>query len=140
MTNENRNNTNDRTEKKFNPNEFRAKLFLDDDIDDTIKNDIIDTITNNRFNKISVPVSTYRSVIDPDADSDDTRTTTIGYIRRYNPKTKTFTIIIFDKFISAMASIDEMVIEPLFTIYKNRFGTITKFIVGEMPNVCDDSE
>ena len=128
-------------EPRVNPNEIKASLCLPADLNENIANEIIDTINNTKFNKISIPLSTYRWIIDgvKEGSEPDTRSTTIGYIRNYNAETKEFTLIVFTGFIDKVKSLGDIAIEVQFTEYKERLGTITKLNV--IPVIKDtDSE
>lgn len=125
--------------KKVNPNEITIPLYLPADLDENIINEIIDVLESTKFNKISVPLGTYRYLIDSNANADDDRISTIGYIRNYNKETKEFTVITFGRFAELLKEKNCTVIELMFTIYKDSLGTITKFnfVPSVSPSVDD---
>lgn len=120
---------------KVNPNEIKASLFLPANLNENIKNEILDVLATTKFNKISIPLGTYRFMIDSNISEDDNRICTIGYIRNYNADTKEFTVVIFSKFIDLVKGNSNVAIELQFTEYKENLGTITKFNI--IPVIVD---
>lgn len=123
---------------KVNPNEIKAPLYLSANLSEDIINEITDVLTNTRFNKISIPLSTYRCLVDSNVDADDNRVCTIGYIRNYNAETKEFTVVVFSNFIDIIKEQGDIALELQFTKYKEGLGTITKFII--VPVYNEESE
>lgn len=124
------NNFNDRKvakQPRVNPNEVKAPLYLPADLDKNILTEINDVLNETKFNKISIPIGTYRCLIESNVDCDDNRVRTIGYIKKYNPETKEFTIVIFENLIEKIKEQGDIAVELQFTKYKNTLGTITKF-------------
>lgn len=121
---------------KVNPNEIKVPLFLSADLDDNLVDEILDVLSNTRFNKISIPLGTYRSLIDSNVDMDDNRISTIGYIRDYDAETSVFTVIIFNNFIDLIKKFDNPAVNLMMNIRNNNsLGSITKFnIVPEIDN------
>lgn len=138
---EHNNNFNERNkvakQPKVNPNELKAPLFLPADLNENIVSEILDVLEKNRFNKISIPVGTYRNLIESNIDADDTRVCTIGYVRGYNAETEEFTVIVFSKFIDLIKSHGDIAMELQFTEYKEKLGTITKFNI--VPAVYEEN-
>lgn len=112
---------------KVNPNEFKAPLFLPASLDENVVREIIEVLSTTKFNKISIPLGTYRYNTDTTVDVNDTRVCTIGYIRNYNQETEEFTVSVFSKFTDLVKSFNDAAIELQFTMYKEKLGTITKF-------------
>lgn len=112
---------------KVNPNEIKAPLYLPADLNENIVNEITTVLTETKFNKISIPLGTYRCMIDNNVDADDTRVCTIGYIRKYNAETKEFTLTLFNNFVDLIKSMGDVVVELQFTTFKEALGSITKF-------------
>lgn len=122
---------------KVNPNEIKAPLYLPADLNENIVNEIPDVLTGTRFNKISIPLNIRKCFLDYNVDENDTRTSTIGYIRRYNAETREFTVVIFSNFIDAVKEYANVAVEPQFTTYKDGLGTITKLTM--VPVVYEDA-
>ena len=112
---------------KANPNEFKVVLHLSEEANENINNEIIDVLANTRFDKISIPVGTYRNLAEECSDADDNRVCTIGYIRNYDANTKEFTLIIFDKFTKKIKDLGDIVMGVSYTSFKDSLRTITKF-------------
>lgn len=114
-------------EHKVNPNEIKASLCLPADLNENIVNEILDVLSKAKFNKISVPLNTYRWMTENTADKTDTRVSTIGYIRYYNAETREFSLVVFPSFIDMVKSLGDVAVELQFTEFKEKLGTITKF-------------
>ena len=112
---------------RVNPNEIKAPLYLPADLNENIVNEITTVLTETKFNKISIPLGTYRCIIDSNVDADDARVCTIGYIRKYDAETKEFTLTLFNKFTDLIKSQGDVVVELQFTTFKEALGSITKF-------------
>lgn len=123
--NNNRNKVN--MQSKVNPNEIKVPLYLPADLNKNIINEIIDVINTTKFDKISIPLGTYRCLIDSNADANDNRISTIGYIRKYDTETEMFTVVIFNNFIDLFKSKSDNAITLQYNSYKDHLGTITKF-------------
>lgn len=123
---------------KVNPNEFKAQLFLPASLSESIKTEILDVLAKTKFNKISIPVGTYRYLIESNIDADDARVCTIGYIRGYNAETEEFTLVVFSKFTDIIKSLGDIAIDLQFTQYKEKLGTITKFNI--LPVLYDEED
>lgn len=121
---------------KVNPNEIKVPLYLPADLDENIINEINNVLTTTKFDKISIPLGTYRCLIDSNVDADDARVSTIGYIRKYDAETEMFTVVIFSNFIDFFKAQSDNVVTLQFNSHKDHLRTITKFII--VPVVCDD--
>lgn len=121
-------NNND-TRKRTRPNNvFEVPLY--DEMAEETEKAVLDILAKTPFNKISVPVSIYKSRVDPNTPCDDTRVITAGYVKKYDPETKKFTIVIFNRLCEIVAAIDNPVMDIAHTEYNGNFGTITKLIVA----------
>ena len=132
-------------EKKVNPNQIKAVVAFDEGTPDAVAEEILDVLKKTMFNKLSYPIGTYRSLIDNTVPEDDTRITTIGYVRNYDAENEEFTVILFPKFTDIIKDMGEIGIQVLHTINKRTegLGSITKFnIVPCMTvaanEVCDE--
>jgi hypothetical protein len=114
------------TTKQHKVNELKAQLYLPADLNESIAFEIIDVLNNTRFNKISIPLNMSKRLIDS-KDANDTRVTTIGYIRDYDPETEMFTVIVFDNFIESVNSLGDIAMDITFVTYKDKLRNITKF-------------
>ena len=130
----------DKTKKqpKINPNEFKLPLYLSADLSEKVTNEIIDVLSNTKFDKVSIPLSTYKTLMDSNVDETDTRVCTIGYIRKYDSESKCFTVIVFNNFVDLIKEFGDSAIVLQFTTHKENLGTITRFNV--CPVLYDDSE
>lgn len=123
---------------RVNPNELKASLSINKTINEDMYNEILDVLSNTRFDKISIPVGILKSFIDPNVDADDSRIVTIGYIRNYNAETKEFKLIIFNAFLDQIKNLaGDFSVDALFTETRdNTLGTITKFTIYPTKDVA----
>lgn len=123
---------------KVNPNEIKALLYLPEDITDTIREQILGVLESCKFNKISIPLGTYRCLIDSSVSENDSRVTTIGYIRKYDAEAQEFSVVIFNKFIDLIKANEHNAIELTYNTYGENLGTILKFNI--IPVEYEDEE
>lgn len=109
-------------------------LSVQEGTSEEIINEIIDVLKGTRFNKISVPLTSYRYIYDDSIAKDDTRVNTIGYIKKFNATDKTFTVVVFTNnanVITKKYDKDKLMIEAVFTKYKEKqLGVITKLVLA----------
>lgn len=107
--------------------ELFIELLIEEDTEDILE-EVYETLAITPFDKISVPVSTYKSYIDDSMDPNNNKTITVGYIRSYDDRDEVFNIVLFDKY-KELAN-NELHIEPFYnTIYEDgitKLGTIIK--------------
>ena len=77
--------------------ELFIELLIEEDTEDILE-EVYETLAITPFDKISVPVSTYKSYIDDSIDPNDNKTITVGYIRSYDDRDEVFNIVLFDKY------------------------------------------
>ena len=133
-------------EKKVNPNEIKAVVAFNEGVAEKVAEEILNVLKKTMFNKLSYPIGTYRSYVDDSVDNDDTRITTIGYVRNYDAENEEFTIILFPKFTDIIKDMGEIGVEVLHTINKRTegLGSITRFNIVPCISVdtsegCDES-
>lgn len=108
-------------------------LSVQEGTSEEVINEIVDVLKGTRFNKISVPLTSYRHLYDDSIAKDDTRISTIGYIKKFNATDKTFTVVLFTnnaKIITEKYDKEKLMIEAVFTQYKEKLGVITKLILA----------
>lgn len=115
-----------RNQPESNPNEVKTKLLISSDFNEGVKEEILDVLANTKFNKISVPLGTYRYLVENVAEGDN-RIVTVGYIKKYNADKQEFTVILFNNMCSKIKEMGDLAIELLCTMFAGRLGTITKF-------------
>ena len=98
---------------------------------DNIKNEIIDVLKNTPFNKISIPVASYKNIVNPE-DADNTKNLTVGFIKSFNEEDYKFKVVVFNKFKEAINKLEDSVIEITYTERTDKsgnvsLGTIIKF-------------
>ena len=125
---------------KTNPNEIKAPLFINKVIDENMYTEILEVLESTKFNKVSIPIGMFKSLIDSNVDADDSRVTTVGYIRNYNAETKEFSVIIFKGYAELIKKYNKYAADLLFTEHpKGGLGTITKFIIYPAEKLTDDN-
>lgn len=114
-------------ERKNKP--IEVELSIPSDTESEIRDSIIEVLSKTRFDKISFPLSSYRNLFDENLDSDDPRTMTVGYIKRFNSKTNKFSVVIYNGVRDTVDTFGDLLITPVFTQYDGKFGTIIKLII-----------
>lgn len=109
-------------------------------VSNDICNEIMDVIETTKFDKISIPLSSYRRYYDSRIDEKDTKIFVIGYIRKFNKEDNTFTVVIFNNNTKTVTEFANPEITVGFTQFKDKLGTITKFIIAPGVEIDDDSE
>lgn len=134
MPNFNKNDKNNNRDRKKN-NNVEIPVYFPDDMNDDIYNEIIDVLNSTKFNNISIPFSIYRTLIDDSIDSDDTRVSNAGFIKRwkYDPKPGYFVISIFNSLKETIAKLENPVFIIHYTEYDGKLGTITKIVLSKKP-------
>lgn len=121
---------------------LKVPFTMPADLTNDIHNEIMDIIETTKFDKVSVPVSSYRRFYDNRIDASDNRTSVIGYIKSFNKEDNTFTVVIYSNNAKITSDFANPEITIAFTIYKDEFGAITKFIIAPTTSEkdIDDSE
>lgn len=109
-------------------------------VSNDICNEIMDVIETTKFDKISIPLSSYRRYYDSRIDEKDTKIFVIGYIRKFNKEDNTFTVVIFNNNTKTVTEFANPEITVGFTQFKDKLGAITKFIIAPGVEVDDDSD
>lgn len=109
-------------------------------VSNDICNEIMDVIETTKFDKISIPLSSYRRYYDSRIDEKDTKIFVIGYIRKFNKEDNTFTVVIFNNNTKTVTEFANPEITVGFTQFKDKLGTITKFIIAPGVEIDDESE
>ena len=114
-------------------NHLKLNFVLPEDISENAKNELLEVLKGTKFNRISIPVSTYRYYVDKNVNSDDNRVVTIGYIKNYNAEKGEFTVVVFNNNCEAICEFANPALEIVFSEYNGKLGCITKFNVIDMP-------
>lgn len=110
-------------------NVITAPLSLSPSITDELREEIMKVIKSTKFNKISIPLGAYRSLIDEKADSTDTRVVTVGYIKKYDEEYGMFHVVVFGNSKEIISSLSNLCIKVVYTEYNGKLGVITKIII-----------
>lgn len=110
---------------------FTGELVFEEGTSVEIENEVKEVLAETKFDKISIPLNTYRRLLSEDGgDSEDTKITTIGYIKNYNPETEKFTVVIFNTFKDIIKSWEDLRVQERHTITKEgTLKTIIKFLL-----------
>lgn len=125
--------------KQYQNNTIEVPLCLEGDISEDLYGEILSVIAGTKFTKISIPVNTYRKYVVEGFKDDDTRVSTIGYVKKFNPKTNKFVVVIFNNSVDAINKLQNPAMELVFTQYKGKLGTITKFNIIPTDSVVESS-
>lgn len=120
--------------KKKTNNNKRYNTFSIDffkETSDEIKDEIIEVLKNTQFNKISIPVASYKNIVNPE-DADNTKNLSVGFIKSFNVNNNKLKVVIFNKFKPAINKLDNAIIEITYTEKTDKsnnvsLGTIIKF-------------
>ena len=124
--------------KKVQQSYLKVGFVVPEGTTDEVMEDIFEVLKKTPFNKISVPVGTYRYLIDDSIAEDDNRVITVGYIKRYDPEIRVFDIAIFNANKQTIEAFDNKALELVFTEYNNKLGTITKFNIVSLPDDVEE--
>lgn len=105
-----------------NKNVIFVECVIDDNIEKEIRDDVIDTIVNTRFNKISIPVNMYRAKL---SEEQDDRLYVVGYIANYNKDNNLFRVVLYNGYSEKIKGFKDL----YMTVTYNKNGVITKFIL-----------
>lgn len=89
-----------------------------------IKDEIIEVFKNTQFNKISIPVASFKCIVNPE-ETDDTKNLTVGFVKSFNPETNKFKVVIFNKFKEAINNLEDSAIEITYTEKTDKSGNVS---------------
>lgn len=115
--------------KRVPDNVFEAPLLVESTTDNTYE-EVLEILSSTKFEKISIPLNAYKSKLD-DTNPDDTKITTIGYIKSFDKTKDTFTFVVFNAFKDKVKEWTNASVEAKYTVNKDKsLKTIIKFILG----------
>lgn len=132
-----------KTNKKQQQTYFKVGVAIPEGTSDKVVDEILDVLARTPFNNVSVPVSTYRYLIEDNIADDDNRVITVGYIKSFDYENQQFNIVIFGNHKQIIEEFPNPALELVFTEYNNKLGVITKFNVVPLEddeNVADVNE
>ena len=132
----NRNNVKKQSTK---PQNLKLTLALPDGTSENVINDILEVLSQERFDKISHPVGTYRYLLDNTVPKDDTRIITVGYIKSYDPEKEEFTVVIYSQNRDLIYGFKDPGLEIVFNTFEDALSVITKFNVIPLFSEEEDS-
>ena len=103
-------------------NTFDIKFFKE--TSNNVKDEIIEVFKNTQFNKISIPVASFKSIVNPE-DTDDNKNLTVGFVKSFNPETNKFKVVIFNKFKEAINKLEDSAIEITYTEKTDKSGNVS---------------
>ena len=118
-----------KTNKKQQQTYFKVGVAIPEGTSDKVVDEILDVLARTPFNNVSVPVSTYRYLIEDNIADDDNRVITVGYIKSFDYENQQFNIVIFGNHKQIIEEFPNPALELVFTEYNNKLGVITKFNV-----------
>lgn len=127
--------------KKAQQTYLKCGIIVPEGTSDAVMDEIFDVLRKTPFNKVSIPVGTYRYLIDDTIADDDNRVITVGYIKRFDADNNVFDIAIFSNNKPLIEAFENPALELVFTEYNNKLGVITKFnVVSLLDEDVDESE
>ena len=103
-------------------NTFDIKFFKE--TSNNVKDEIIEVFKNTQFNKISIPVASFKNIVNPE-DTDDNKNLTVGFVKSFNPETNKFKVVIFNKFKEAINNLEDSAIEITYTEKTDKSGNVS---------------
>ena len=103
-------------------NTFDIKFFKE--TSNNVKDEIIEVFKNTQFNKISIPVASFKNIVNPE-DTDDNKNLTVGFVKSFNPETNKFKVVIFNKFKEAINNLEESAIEITYIEKTDKSGNVS---------------
>ena len=103
-------------------NTFFIKFFIE--TFNNVKDEIIEVFKNTQFNKISIPVASFKNIVNPE-DTDDNKNLTVGFVKSFNPETNKFKVVIFNKFKEAINNLEDSAIEITYTEKTDKSGNVS---------------
>ena len=103
-------------------NTFDIKFFKE--TSNNVKDEIIEVFKNTQFNKISIPVASFKNIVNPE-DTDDNKNLTVGFVKSFNPETNKFKVLIFNKFKEAINNLEDSAIEITYTEKTDKSGNVS---------------
>lgn len=101
-------------------------LVMNEDMSAEACNAALEVLAQMPFDKFSTPLSAYRADVDENPRNGDTRVITVGYIKSYDPESRTFEVAVYaGPKQEAIEAFDSKVIEVFFTVDRdNNFKSI----------------
>ena len=103
-------------------NTFDIKFFKE--TSNNVKDEIIEVFKNTQLNKISIPVASFKNIVNPE-DTDDNKNLTVGFVKSFNPETNKFKVVIFNKFKEAINNLEDSAIEITYTEKTDKSGNVS---------------
>lgn len=112
---------------------FEARLLLPENISDELKQEILDTLKDANFTKLSYPIAAFNYAINSDKDEvvDINKTTIVGYIKKYIKKDEKFIFNIYNSLRAKIEDFSDPVVIVKFREYDGKLGVITKLIIKD---------
>lgn len=126
--------------KKNQQNYIKCGIVVPEGTSDAVMEEIFNVLRSTQFNKISIPVGTYRYLIDDSIADDDNRVITVGYIKRFDPESNMFDIAIFSNNKQTIEEFENPALELVFKEYNNKLAVITKFNIVSLPDADDEED
>ena len=103
-------------------NTFDIKFFKE--TSNNVKDEIIEVFKNTQFNKISIPVASFKNIVNPE-DADDNKNLTVGFVKSFNPETNKFKVVIFNKFKEVINNLEDSAIEITYNEKTDKYDNVS---------------
>lgn len=121
-------------------NHLKIKYLLPEDISENTRNEVIEVLRTTKFNKISIPVSTYRHYTDTNIDKNDNRVVTVGYIKNFDIENDEFVVMIFTNSRSVISKFSNPILEIQISETNDTLRCITKFNIMDYDEDTSDAD
>ena len=121
-------------------NHLKIKYLLPEDISENTRNEVIEVLRTTKFNKISIPVSTYRHYTDTNIDKNDNRVVTVGYIKNFDIENDEFVVMIFTNSRAFISKFSNPILEIQISETNDTLRCITKFNIMDYDEDTSDAD
>ena len=107
-------------------NKITLGFYIDPETPESVVTDIETVLATTPFDKISFPITTYKSYLDKRIPDDDNRVSAVGYVKGYDTEKKLFTVIIFNGVAETITKFEQPILEVVFSSRDNKLNIITR--------------
>lgn len=119
-------------------NKIELGFYVSPDTPETIVDEIEEAFSITPFDKISFPITTYKSYLDKRIPEDDNRVSAVGYVKDYDIEKGLFTVVIFNSIAEIITKFEQPVLEVIFSSRDDKLGVITRLNI--VPTEVDKVE
>lgn len=119
-------------------NKFEVGFYLPPEASEELRQEILEVFASTPFDKISFPITTYKSYINKEVPASDNRVISVGYVKSFDAESGVFTVVIFNKNAEIVSKFEEPLIEVIYSERDGKLNVITKLNI--VPTEVSDVE